>query len=130
MTLRSYLIIMIITTVLCWSGWIFVLFTINPGVTNWIGFCLFYASLFLTLVGTAALAGFLIRFIVLRQELAWRLVKEAFRQSFLFAILIIVSLLLLSQNIFTWLNLFFLVAGLSVLEFFWLSYEKPVSRSP
>ena len=127
MTLRSYLIIMTITTVLCWSGWIFVLFIINPEVTNWIGFCLFYASLFLTLVGTAALAGFLVRFIVLRQELAWRLVKEAFRQSFLFAILIIVSLLLLSQDIFTWLNLFFLVAGLSVLEFFWVLYEKPAS---
>lgn len=124
MTLKKYLITMAITTLICWACWLFVVFTINPEITNWIGFILFYASLFLALIGTSALLGFLLRFVALKQHLAFRLVKEAFRQSFLFAALIIISLILLSQNLFTWLNLFFLVAGLSVLEFFLLSYEK------
>ena len=115
---------MTIMTILCWAAWIFVLYNVNPEVTNWIGFTLFYVSLFLSLVGTAALIGFALRFIAFKKKLVFRLVKDAFRQSFLFALLLIISLVLLSEDLFTWLNLFFLVAGLSVLEFFWLSYEK------
>jgi hypothetical protein len=123
MTLKSYLIIMSIMTVICWAAFSFIIFTVNPEVTNLIGFLLFYISLFMALTGTAALAGFVIRFIALKQKLAFRLVKEAFRQSFLFACLAVVSLLLLSQNIFTWLNLFFLVVSLSILEFLLISYD-------
>jgi hypothetical protein len=110
-------------TVICWVAFGFILFTVNPEVTNWIGFLLFYIALFMALTGTAALIGFTIRFIALKQKLAFRLVKEAFRQSFLFACLAVVSLLLLSQNIFTWLNLFFLIVSLSILEFFLISYD-------
>jgi len=124
MTLKSYLVTMSVLTFICWGAWIYLLLAINPEVTNWIGFVLFYVSLFLSLVGTAAIVGFLIRFVLMRQVLAFRLVKEAFRQSFLFAILIVISLLLLANDLFTWLNLSFLVIGVSILEFFLLSYEK------
>ena len=124
MTLRSYLTVMAVMTIICWGVWIFLLFTINPQITNWIGFFLFYAAIFLSLVGTAALIGFIVRFIALKQELVFRLVKEAFRQSFLFSILITASLILLSQGLFTWLNLFFLISSLSILEFFLISYSK------
>ncbi|MDO8260369.1 MAG: hypothetical protein Q7T50_02620 [Candidatus Magasanikbacteria bacterium] len=125
MTLPTYLKTMSSLTVVCWVAWIYLLFAINPEATSWIGFLLFYVSLFLSLVGTAAIIGFLIRFVGLKQLLAFRSVKEAFRQSFLFAILIVASLLLLSQDLFTWLNLMFLIIGLSILEFFLLSYGKP-----
>ena len=121
----TYLKTMGSLTAVCWFAWIYLLFAINPDSTNWIGFLLFYLSLFLSLVGTAALIGFLIRFVGLKQILAFRSVKEAFRQSFLFALLIVISLILLSQDLFTWFNLLFLVIGLSILEFFLLSYSKP-----
>jgi len=85
---------------------------------------LFYFSLFLAVVGTAALIGFVVRFVALKQKLAFYLVKEAFRQSFLFSILVVVSLILLSKGFFTWMNLFFLVVALSLLEFFMLSYKS------
>ena len=124
MTLRSYLIIMTIATLLCWAAWGYILWTVNPEVTNWLGFLLFYVSLFLAVTGTAALLGFVVRFVALKKELAFRSVKEAFRQSFLFAALIVISLMLLSKGLFSWLNLLFLVIGLSILEFFLLSYEK------
>lgn len=124
MTLRLYLVVMILTTLVCWIAWLYTVFTVDPDVTNWIGFLLFYVSLFLSIVGTAAITGFLVRFIVLRQRLLFNSVKEAFRQSFLFAILIIISLVLLSRDLFTWMNLSFLVVGLSVLEFFLLEYDK------
>jgi len=115
---------MTITTLLCWTAFIFVVWTVNPGITNWIGFLLFYLSLFLALVGSAALVGFLIRFIGLKQELAFRSVKIAFRQSFLFAFLIIAILFLLAHGLFTWLNSMFLILGLSILEFFLISYSR------
>ena len=124
MTLKSYITIMTILTLICWGAFVYVLFTINPDSTNWIGFSLFYVSLFLSLVGSSALLGFTVRFVALKQILAFRSVKEAFRQSFLFAALVVLSLFLLSQGLFTWLNLAFLVMGLSILEFFLLSYEK------
>ena len=125
MTLRSYLVIMIIATLTCWSAWIFTLWTVNPDTTNWLGFSLFYLSLFLAISGTAAIFGFIIRFVTLKRELAFRAVKTAFRQSFIFAFLITASLFLLARGLFTWLNLFLLVIGLSVLEYFLISYKKP-----
>jgi len=111
-------------TMLSWFIFVYVLLSINPEITNWLGFLFFYLSLFLSIIGTSALLGFLVRFVFLKKHIAFRLVKEAFRQSFLFASLIIVSLILLSQGLFTWLNMFFLISSLSILEFFILSYEK------
>ncbi len=128
MTLKKYLLIMSITTAICWLIWTYVLWMINPVLTNWIGFVLFYSSLFLALIGTGAIFGFAVRFIALKKELAFRLVKESFRQSFLFALLIIISLILLSYNLFTWLNLILLIFGLSVLEFFMLSFTTSKKR--
>jgi hypothetical protein len=116
------------STCVCWTAFLYVLWTVDPFSTNWIGFTLFYTSLFLTIIGSSALVGFIVRFILMKQELAFRAVKEAFRQSFLFALLIVISLVLLSKGVFTWLNILFLVVGLTVLEFFMLSYEKPSTQ--
>jgi len=124
MTLKSYLTIMTVATVICWSAFAFVLWTINPEITNWLGFVLFYLSLFLALAGTAAIVGFLIRFVGLKHELAFYSVRIAWRQSFLFAFLIIAILLLSAHSLLTWLNLFLLVMGLSILEYFLLNYSQ------
>lgn len=114
---------MTIMTSVCWLVCGVVLWTIDPIETNWIGFSLFYLSSFLSVMGTATIVGFLIRFIALKQVLAFRAVKNAFRQSFLFALLIVVSFFLLSKDLFSCLNLFFLIISLLVLEFFLLGYS-------
>jgi hypothetical protein len=115
---------MILATMFCWAGFSFVIWTVNPNDTNWLGFFLFYLSLFLSLVGTAAIIGFIIRFISLKRELLRQSVKMAFRQSFLFSFFIVAVLFLLARNLFSWLNVIVLIIGLSVLEFFLLSYSK------
>ncbi len=124
MTLKAYLILMIIATLICWAAFGFILRTVNPEVTNTIGFLLFYLSLFLAVSGSAAIIGFVVRFIGLKHELVFNSVKQAFRQSFLFAFLIISALFLLSKDLFSWLNLLLLIAGLSMLEFFLISYSS------
>lgn len=124
MTLKTYLIIMLLATAICWAAWAIVINSIDPETTNLVGLLLFYASLFLAIVGTSAILGFLVRFILLRQELVFRQVVRAFRQSFLFAAIIIASLVLQSIQLFTWYNALFLIIGLTVLEFFLISYKR------
>ena len=124
MTLRQYLLIMTLMTAFCWLVFGYVVFTVNPEITNNAGFGLFYFSLFASLVGSAALVGFLIRFVFLRHELIGRTVKIAFRQSFMFAFFIIAVLFLQERGLLSWLNALILIIGLSALEFFLLSYGK------
>lgn len=127
MSLRLYLIIMSFASAICWFVWIFVIWTVNPETTNWVGFLLFYLSLFLSLVGTSAIVGFLIRFVGLKKHLEAHSVKEASRQSFLFAFFIVIVLFLLAKNLFNWLSLATLIIGLSVFEFLLISY-RPINQ--
>jgi len=115
---------MLLATGICWSAWAVVLNSVNPQTTNWIGFVLFYVSLFLSVVGTTAIFGFFIRFILMRKDLVFRQVAVAFRQSFLFAIILVGSLILQSYRMLTWYNAVLLVVGLTALEFFLISYKR------
>ena len=124
MSLRLYLLTMSVMTAFCWLVFGYIVWTVDPEATNGAGWFLFYSSLFLALSGSAGLAGFVVRFVFLRHELAANKVKIAFRQSFLFSGFIVISLWLLARGLLTILNLFMLIIGLSVLEFFLLSYGR------
>ncbi len=117
MTLRNYLIFMLAATIVCWVVFAYVVCTVNPNATNWVGFILFYASLFLSLIGTSAIAGFFVRFVIFRQRLVFRSVSEAFRQSFLISLLVIIALILLAKSLFTWTNIVILIVGVALLEY-------------
>jgi len=124
MTLKNYLIVMGLLSVLAWSIFILILNIIDPLATNWLGLSLFYVSLFLSLSGTAALLGFFVRFVALRHSLVFYAVSNAFRQSFLFALFISISFLLLSLELFTWLNISLLLIIFVILELFVTSYRR------
>lgn len=121
MSLKAYLSLMIFATILCVAGLVTVLAIVNPLTTNWLGAVLFYVSLFLTSLGLGAILGFIIRFLILRKELAHRSVIVAFRQAFLFGLLITAVLWLKSMGLFSWLNVLLLIIGFSIIEFFLLS---------
>lgn len=116
MTLKNYLILMTLATILCWGSFVFIINIVDPEITNYIGFILFYLSLFLALIGTSAIIGFLIRFVLLKRELVFYAVKIAFRQSFLFALFLVSLLFLFSQNLITWFNLVLLLIIFTILE--------------
>ena len=94
MTLEKYLGVMSILTAICWGIFFFVASLVDPTATNWLGFLLFYLALFISLVGTIAIIGFVLRFVALRKELAFNLVKVSFRQSFLFSLFVVIILIL------------------------------------
>ena len=129
MSLRLYLFIMSVMTAFCALVFGYIVFTVNPETTNGAGFLLFYLSLFLSIIGLAAIIGFVVRFIFLRHELAIDKVKISFRQAFFFAFFIVISLWLLARGQLSWFNVLILIIGLSVLEFFLLSYGK-AKRAP
>ena len=124
MTLKSYILVMSFLTATCWGIFIFVASIINPFATNWLGFLLFYVSLFIALSGLSTLLGFLIRFVILKKGLAFNLVKLSFRQSFLFSLFFVFALFLQASNILNWINSIFLILGFSVLELFLIGSKK------
>jgi len=123
MTLKKYLWVMSALTVVCWGIFLFVSELVDPTVTNWLGFSLFYLAFFASLSGTIALIGFLFRFVIVKKELAFNSVKVAFRQAFLFSLFIILLLILKAAALFNWLNLFLLIIIFSILELFLISYK-------
>lgn len=124
MTLRQYLILMSLSAVFCWIIWVFVLFLIDPTATDILGFVFFYLSLFLSLAGTLSVVGLIFRMKFGREEAVFKTVTTSFRQATMLSCLIIGSLFLKSKSLLAWWNIVLLVLALTILEFFFMSYQN------
>jgi len=94
---------MSIGTIICWVAWFFVLTGLDPNAAGFLGFLFFYTSLFLALIGTFSVIGFMIRRKILKDdELVFRHVKKTFRQGILLAALVLIVLFLLQIQLLTW----------------------------
>lgn len=89
-----------------------------PGITNKV---IFYASLFLLLVGWFNLFLLFIRRKTLGEENTLANIGLSFRQAVLLAILFIGLLILQSQRMLVWWDGLLLVAGIFLVELFFLS---------
>lgn len=111
MSIRQYLAVMAISTLLGWAIWFMVIFYIDPTVADMIGFIFFYAALFLSLLGTYSVIALSIKMkLVKHEEIIFRQTKKTFKQAFIFSSYIIISLYLLQQNLLNWWNFFILTA--------------------
>lgn len=119
MTLKKYLNLMTFLTLLCWASWFLVLSLINPAQSDLIGFVLFYFSLFLSILGTSSVIGFLIR-VWLKKKPVFRQVEIAFRQGLWLSFLVISVFLLKGTDLLRWWNFAFLFLFLFFLELFFL----------
>lgn len=130
MSLKRYLFLMAISTILCWAAWITVLFYIDPTTTGVTGLWCFYLSIFFALLGTISLIGLVSRMILKNQEMPFKQVGISLRQALWFSILITLSLVLLGEKLFTWWSMLILLCGLIILEAFFLSrsFEKKAVR--
>ncbi|MFH1426724.1 MAG: hypothetical protein ABIG66_04845 [Candidatus Kerfeldbacteria bacterium] len=121
MTLRRYLITMAITTLICWAAFIIVLFQIDPYSGGIIGLLLFFVSLFFSLWGTLSLLGFTVRYIFLRNVVPFKYIGTSLRQALWFAVLLCLTLFLVSQELLAWWMTLLLVIGLTIFEGFFLA---------
>lgn len=119
MNLRIYLILMSLGTLGCWIAWFFVLNNISPIDAGLLGLFFFYCSLFLAIVGSFSVVGFLVRrFFSKNDEIVFHHVRQTFRQSILLSILSIGLLLLLANGLFFWWNSLLLVSIFIFIEIF------------
>lgn len=124
MSLRKYLLIMGIGSLISWGAWLLIIFYLDPYSSGFMGLASFYLILFLALLGTFSLVGFFVRFIFLRKAVLFRQIGRSLRQAVLFSLLITFSLLLEANRLFTWWNAIFLILGLALLEFFFLARQE------
>lgn len=112
---------MAMTTAICWGAFIIVLFRIDPNSAGSVGLLLFFVALFFAIWGSFSMLGFFIRYLFIKDTVLFRHVGISLRQAFWFAILICLSLFLVTQELLAWWMSILLVIGLSVLEGFFLS---------
>ena len=102
MTLRQYLVVMIAGTALAWAAVAAIIVAVNPAEASLVLLIFLYLSLFLAILGTLAVLGFLVRAVLFRQKMdLTRQVAVSFRQGVLLSALAVGALLFSSRG---WLN--------------------------
>jgi hypothetical protein len=125
MNLKSYLILMTSGTVFCWISWFFIIFKISPSGAGAIGIIAFYLSLFLSIVGSFSVIGFLLRRIALKEDdVIFKNVESTFRQSIFLATIVILLLFLQSRKLLSWWNVLILFFFLILVETLFLTSRK------
>jgi hypothetical protein len=102
MSLMRFMILATVGAVMSWIAWIAVVVRLNPLSGGMVAHGLFYASLFLALVGTFTIIGFFARRWFEKEDVPFRQVTVAARQSLLVSLAAIVGLALQAQR---WMNL-------------------------
>lgn len=111
MSIKQYLATMAFATLLGWGVWVLVLFYIDPTVTDIVGFVFFYASLFLSLLGTYSVIALALKVAFIKNDvIIFRHTKKTFKQAFIFSTYLIISLFLLQRNLLNWWNFFILTS--------------------
>jgi len=129
MTLRQYLSIMVISSILCWTAWVIVIMNIDPFQSDWFGFAFFYMTLFFSLLGAISILSFLVYCFLFRNELSmFRYVKKSFRDSFIISIVLLILLFLEGNQLLNKWNLGILVLFLIFIFSFWFSTKRRESK--
>lgn len=127
MTLKQYLVIMILGTCLCFVSLAFVLINIDPFVDTGIGFLFFYLSLFFSLLGFFSILLFVYHYFAKRESLPmFKFVQASFQQSFLVSFVVLFLLYLQGKNYIRWWNALTIVVLVLLLAVFKVANKKNV----
>jgi len=121
MSLRSYLAGLMFSTALCWVGFVFVIFYINPEEASTSGLVAFYLSLLFAMTGTFVLIGFYMRVWLSKNEVIYAHISPSFRQGFFLSLIVVISLVLQAFRILSWWDGILLVGSVVLLEFYFMS---------
>lgn len=124
MTFRSYLWGMRVSTLFALAGWILVLFNIDPEKSGAVGQFLFYGSTFLLFSGI-----FILFFTWLGKKSDGETaevvhISVSFRQGVLLSLLTLILLFFQQNRILTWWDGLLAVAGIFLIELYFLSHKK------
>ncbi len=117
MSLRTYILLMCLSTLLAWTAWGFVVMNVQPVGTGAIGPGLFYVTLFVSLIGSFTLIDLLARLVLFKQKGAdFREVRISFRHAVLLSFLAVIALFLSSGGWLTWWAWIILIVVASAIE--------------
>jgi len=124
MTFKDYLIVMSIASVAAWMAWLVVFVSTDPSRAGLVSLTFFYLTLAIALVGTLSIIGAGIRTWRKKDEVISRNVTRSLRQAILFTSLLIISLILLSAELFTWWIILLVMLILTLIELAFLSSSR------
>jgi hypothetical protein len=125
MNVKTYNIFMILATAIAWLGFFIIINNFDPISGNWIVFTMFYAVLFLAILGSLSLIGYWWRRLLnRRKEMSRFLVSESFRQAIIFSAVAIIALWLQASRILTWWNILLLIVSATLLEFIIILFKQ------
>lgn len=129
MSVRTFLIGSLFTSVSGWGIWILIINFLDPIQAGFIGLFLFYLALFLSVASTSALLGYAVRRLLKPNLLAAHVVGPAMRQGILLGIFLDVLLVLQHVRLYRWwVGLSFAVI-IIIIEIVFLSYDRIISRA-
>jgi hypothetical protein len=123
MTLRAYIWGMRIITLFSLLVLGVVILYINPEGSGMIGICMFYLVAFFVLSGMFNLFLLFVRRKILGDELATKNIQLSFRQGILLSIMTLIILILQSYQMLIWWDALLVVAGIFLIELYFLSRE-------
>jgi len=123
-SLKAYIWSLIFSTTLALSAWLFVLFNIDPYESGLLGQIFFYFSFWLFVLGVLVNILVWLRVRFLGGVQAMETMSLSFRQGFLLSSLFVALLILKANDYLVWWLGLLLVAGIFLMELFFLSKEE------
>ncbi|MDP2790077.1 MAG: hypothetical protein Q8O51_03035 [bacterium] len=123
MSLKNYLVLFAVGTLLSWGAWVIVLTQMSPDVNRAMTVTAFAVSFGFAVAGTFAIAGFGVRAMFGNDPVLFRVLRTSVRQGVVVAVLLEGLLVLQAMRWFAWWNVAPLVIFFILLEGFFLSQE-------
>lgn len=124
MSFRWFLIVMALASTAAWIGWVFVVHSVDPAHSGFLGFLLFYLTIFIAVLGTSVFFGTLIRVWMRPQELVYCHTVRSFRQGIILTCLFLGALFLLSFDLLRWWSGGLLIILFSLVELLFVNKKQ------
>ncbi|MFA6096458.1 MAG: hypothetical protein WC788_02400 [Candidatus Paceibacterota bacterium] len=121
MTLRTYLTLNVLSTIICFVAWALIVLNVDPNNTGFPGLVVFYLSLFFALSGLFSFLGFWARRKIVLNKAEFSQVGISFREGVLLSFMFVGMLFLKSIELLNTYNAALFIFGISLLEFYFMS---------
>lgn len=128
MKLKNTLFSLFVITLLAFGGWVTILFNVDPFRTDSFTFTVFYACIFLFVMGLMTFIGFGLRILASNREVIYAHFTPSFRQGLLVAFAVVGLLFLQSLRVLSWIDGGAFVLAILLLELFFRAKTKPLGK--
>lgn len=128
MTVRAFILGSFIGAAIGCGMWLLVVTQMKPDQASWLGFTLFFLSLFLAIASIGGLLGYFVRRLVTDKAFGPYTVRTSLRQGIMLGVFFVVLLFLQLMRIYQWWIAIILIVLCASFELVFLSYDKAHAR--